>query len=227
MEAFPRSTGFSVTHMIRLSESQKQRYQSLSEILQDRDMILKEVEGEQLVKGDLISVGRLYLIFDGTKLIELSRVSTSSDGFPPQDFHVIESKVPINYWDDLQDRIVWFNHSLVQKECLNNIKYGLINKYQYAIYTTFIYDKVEYRIIFDYVLTEVKNGALNIEDDGFELKDEARKSKYLEDFKQILSMNRTIPFHNENPDDGYYNIDRKTTLFLPVNVQNIINELPQ
>lgn len=105
-------------------------------------------------------------IFDGTKIMLLS-YNLDKYGSLPQEFRVIEDKVPLNYWKDVDDTkrgighnsIVWFNHIPVRDQCLKNLRYGEIENGIYAIVTTFTYhDQGRHRIIFDY--TDIYNGAL-------------------------------------------------------------------
>jgi len=89
-------------------------------------------------------------IFDGAQIIDLYYELRDYGALPPC-FHVIENRVPLNYWKDAiyQTAIVWFNHSLVRDECIANIQCDIINDDRYGgstrvIYTTFTFDDIIY-----------------------------------------------------------------------------------
>lgn len=64
-------------------------------------------------------------------------------------FKVIYNNVPINYWKSLYHGVHFHYTKEIQTEAINNITYGLINNL-YVIYTTFIYNHITYKIIFNY-----------------------------------------------------------------------------
>ncbi len=178
-------------------------------------------EYEELVKGDLIVFDDMagynnngIVIFDGIEIIPLFKEIDREGSLPPE-FRVIEDNVPISYWTDMDqllvqqdgikhNTIVWFNHGLVRDQCLDNLQYGMADRYQfYIVFTTFNYNNNPYRIIFDY------------EDCGFELTDmsqfinESDLNKVLRAIRETLTNDNLIVFctHNENMevliDDNY------------------------
>ena len=169
-----------------------------------------------VVKGDLIifdaeagyrNVGKV--IYDGQKIINLN-CDIDEYGSLPMEFHVIENDIPIKYWEDNykerfkslhvigidHNTIVWFNHRLVRDECLANIKYGLIKNDKYGIYTTFIYDGKEYKIIRDYTDDIYHDEYVDMK--TFEIGSEIVKQEYIEEFRKLLLSNKDIVFQYGN-----------------------------
>lgn len=221
---YPRSSGHCLSHhipadIVTLQESPLPTQEELNAAL----VYLKEQRAD-LVKGDLIlfdgNTGYRndgVAIFDGVKIIDLA-FEPDDYGTLPQVFHVIEGGVPIKYWEDRDDtdvgrgithnNIVWFDHSLVRDECLRNIAHGFLGG-KYAIYTTFVYNNVEYHIVFDYV-DEMFD---KIDHDTLEFYESEDKDKCLAVFRKALSdTTKLIPFdfYSEFPEE----YDNDTTLFM-------------
>lgn len=97
-----------------------------------------------LIYGDIIIFTSKYGIY--TKwfydLTALVMVDGNNDNFK-----VIINNVPINYWS-LVIQGVNFDHTNVRKECIINIKIGLIYNDLSGIYTTFLHNDKQYRIIY-------------------------------------------------------------------------------
>lgn len=156
-----------------------------------------------LVRGDLIVYDSMagyrnegVEIFDGEKIIPLDN-HLDDYGSLPKQFHVIVNNVPIKYWNDNHDNvigvdhnnIVWFNHSLVRHECLQNIKYELING-KWTIYTTFIFNNIQYRIILaDYV---DDNEFDDYNDENYELGSAIDINNCIQRFKNLLQQEGLI-----------------------------------
>ena len=146
-----------------------------------------------LIRGDLILIAdykhRTY-IFDGYKILKLD-FTIDDNGALPQNFTVINNAVPIKYWKRQYDsnknnwdgicdnEIVWFNHLSVRDQCIINIAHN-----EDLIFTTFIYDKTIYKIIYYHV---------NVEDD-------------IIIFTKILSDNKLLLLKHLNENDNNYNI---------------------
>lgn len=90
--------------------------------------------------------------------------------------------MPINYWIDHIDHntIVWFDHCLVQDECIANIKY--------AIYTTFTFNDTVYRIFYDYV-DELFD---SLDEDTYKLDNSSDQTKITDLFRENYDQ------HNQN-----------------------------
>ncbi len=126
-----------------------------------------------LIYGDLIffetglnsSYSSNVAIFDGSKIINITDEYDEYGSIPPQ-FHVIENGVPIDYWCKNYNNIisldsnpiVWFDHSSVRNECLQNVKTKVVvdslGCEDQIIYTTFHYEGKEFMIVFDYSFME-------------------------------------------------------------------------
>jgi hypothetical protein len=182
--------------------------------------------GKDVVKGDLIRYPEITrtvqegdfscniieeptFIFDGEQIVPLDYVNPNSLGSLPQKFRVIEGGVPIYYWAKVPRDFVWFDHTLVYDVCLNNIKYGIICDDLYGIFTTFIYDNKEYRIVYDYIAkfysandelvigfeSDETNNAFDTKwNEDFSFIDEQEMNKCIMEFKELLSCNVLIPF---------------------------------
>src|SRR5205823_5946734 len=114
-----------------------------------------------IIRGDLITFDQCnnIAIFDGCQIINLD-YNVESDGSLPDEFQVIVNKVPILYWRKIDDMlmtkafrygIIWFDHNLVKNQCLANIKRATND----LIFTSFLYEGVTYRMIYNYFVTEV------------------------------------------------------------------------
>ncbi len=157
-----------------------------------------------LVTGDLIYLSDLdqFLIFDGNQIIPLV------NGCVPQQFRVIEGNVPTNYWSSSPRDFVWFDHTFVYNQCLENIQYGLVND-RYSIFTTFVYQNKTYKIIYDYIakfLAEEEESIVGFESDETLSKMDAQWNEDLSfikecdfnqrinEFKNLLDQKDLIPF---------------------------------
>lgn len=132
-----------------------------------QNLVLDELynTGVNLVRGDLIlyeknSNNNGVYIFDGLNIIELD-YKVKTDGFLPDEFTVINDNVPINYWNVgiKNSQEFWFDHKLVKKQCIDNIKYINMNNIDY-VFTNFNYNDINYSII-DYCNNEDINIKLN------------------------------------------------------------------
>lgn len=107
-----------------------------------------------LVRGDLICFcGFLHryihagiFIFDGYKIIPLGH-EVSEYGDLPNEFTVINDNVPINYWNNdnekgIEAKLIWFDHKSVKNQCMDNIKCE-----NNEVYTEFVFDGKSYKII--------------------------------------------------------------------------------
>ncbi len=87
----------------------------------------------------------------------------------PRCFGVIENKVPIDYWSckylgtEAFEQI-WFDHTLVRDQCINNLQIGKLREYSSAFFTTFTYLGENYRIIFDHSGSNLANEESSSED---------------------------------------------------------------
>jgi hypothetical protein len=130
-------------------------------------------------------------IFDGLKLID------TNNKLLPSEFQVIKNNVPINYWYNNQMRTwcvfnvysIWFDHSSVKNECLNNIKYGLQfdNPNNYSLYTYFNYNNKIYYILCDYLESDTQDLSENINYDNYEIINEETKFIFTCEFYKKLN----------------------------------------
>lgn len=107
-------------------------------------------------------------MFDGCKIVSLD-FDLYQFGTIPNEFTVIEHNVPLKYWHDTlyfyngggnmrvinYMNLVNVNMSTIREQCIKNIKedgkirfvvYGPSNLYNNMIYTTFVYNDIEYNI---------------------------------------------------------------------------------
>jgi hypothetical protein len=163
-----------------------------------------------MIRGDLVSITKYDLnkqymifgpkikifIFDGIRLIDLNKDETKLSTLP-QKFHVIKDDAPIKYWYNDQLRKwcifdiygVWFDHSPVKLECLNNIKYGLLfdSNSNYGVYTHFNYNNKKYYIVCDYLSYDDSEWGEHINVFNFEIEDDDIKTYILDKFKRLLN----------------------------------------
>jgi hypothetical protein len=102
-----------------------------------------------LVRGDLIFYDHwdeLYYLFDGIKVIYLN-IDNFGRQHIPKEFTIINDGVPIDYWDKLPNSHLWFDHSQVLNQCISNTQ---CEREFDMIFTTFICDNVEYKIVYYY-----------------------------------------------------------------------------
>lgn len=137
-------------------------------------------------------------IFDGLKLIDLENNGEQiKNTLLPRQFNVIENNIPIKYWDN--DQLtkwcifdvcsVWFDHSSVKDQCLNNIKYDLLfdNPMRYSVYTHFKYDNNDYYIICDYVSYDDSEWGENINTDNLKIENDDTKLYIINKFMEKLN----------------------------------------
>lgn len=206
-ETYPRASGKCKKHWIAKTEDfglSEELYPTKNDLVITL-AYLEEKEAD-LVKGDVVHFEaqsccyhNSQAFYDGEKLIELSHVGEC--GGLPDVFHVIENNVPIKYWDDcLNSSIVYFDYALVKDQCLQNIQYGLVGT-MYRIYTSFIYNKEEYKIMMHYTYEYDDD---DVDELTEEIKNENVKLKLLQQFKNELSKNHTAFSHYiENSNDDY------------------------
>lgn len=150
---FPRENGHAASHYVPGSVQTNKDLPDALEYLRN--------EHADLRRGDIIRYtedagyrNNGVVIFDGEKIVPLYYEVDDYDSLP-QEFRVIEGEVPINYWhygDDegiSHNTIVWFDHQHVREQALANIKFGKIETGDWMLYTTFVYNGKEYRIIID------------------------------------------------------------------------------
>lgn len=180
-----------------------------------------KIAAANLVKGDLVifdgDKNHHTVIFDGQKLIHLDN-EFYKYGSLPSIFHVIEDGVPINYWAHIDETItgidnnsiVWFNHHIVYKQCLQNLNYAMIQGNKYAIYTTFQYNNLDYRIIFDYPKFVDEN---KIDDESYQFHNDKDASSVYTRCKKILKE-ANFPFDHDS--ESYKESVNNHTLFMRI-----------
>jgi hypothetical protein len=194
MNTFPRIDGKCKIHNIpNLNGLRNELYANAD----DFEIGLKYLRENNinLIRGDVLyfeSQSNCYHnslgFYDGNNCVELGHLSEF--GSIPSQFHVIEEDVPIKYWDDaLSSIVVHFNHSLVIDQCLNNIKYDLLEAGIYGIFTTFTYNDKLYKIVWDYYYED------NINDSTYEILNADTKSELLNEFKNKL-LNKDLNFYH-------------------------------
>lgn len=152
---FPRESGHAASHFVPGSIAEDHDYVGALEHLRETNTDLR--------RGDLIRYqedagyrNNGVAIFDGEKIVDLY-TEIDDYGSLPEEFRVIEENVPIGYWRDVSDEqpgiahnnIVWFDHRSVRDQALANIQLGKVETGEHLVFTTFIYNDKEYRIIFD------------------------------------------------------------------------------
>lgn len=183
--AYPRTSGKCLRHsppqdlICKLYTKSPDRFSNIVKYFNENDNNI------DLVKGDLFKIDAINsYIFDGNTLI--------MNNYDFDEFHVIENNVPIYYWKDYSS-IAYFNHNLVKDQCISNIKYELLINNKYGIFTSFIYDKTKYNIIYDYMQDE---DAVYDSVDGntYEILDNEIIITIIENFKAVLSCTDAIAF---------------------------------
>lgn len=159
--SYPRSTGYCLKHYI--PENIVSPKFELDHTQDELDKALKYLRSinADLVKGDLVIFEKYagyrnygVTIFDGHNIIDLDDGPVNYErmeelGTLPSNFRVIESGIPIRYWHPPSggidnDYIVYFNHSKVLDQCLNNIVASPF------YHTTFVFNNITYRIVYIY-----------------------------------------------------------------------------
>lgn len=224
---YPRPSGHCISHHIPAEVITLQCEVLPSRKEMDDALNYLKKQGADLVKGDLVifdaDTGYRNLgvtIYDGNKIIDLSD-EPDEYGTLPQIFRVIEDGVPVDYWSDrdktdtgrgiTHNSIVWFDHSEVLQQCLQNILYSRIEGGMCAINTYFRYSGKNCRIIFDHTneTWEICNKkTLDLPDSTVSLMEERFRSQ-LKDTKNLLCFQTDCEFYGELP--------KETTLFLPIN----------
>lgn len=245
---FPRASGHCFSHhipadVVTLKEEHVPRRSEL-----DRALVYLRKQKADLVKGDLVvfdccagyrNTG--VVIFDGEALIDLSE-EPDDYGTLPMNFRVIEGGIPIDYWswnDDTDESrgiahnsIVWFDHSAVLEQCLQNITYGVVNGDKHAIFTTFDFNGKTYRIVFDYVDELMADEKIDLK--SYKFHKDSTKDKFLAKFHEALSktdellaFNFGSEFYEELPGDTtlylqYYSPVEHTTGPIPLPILSIM-----
>lgn len=138
MEQFPRANGKcmchdftvfpEVSHLLpAFDEDEEFDEDKIAEALIELNKLLPKLS-VKLVKGDLILMMGVdhyrnngVYIFDGEEITILDR-EYDDYGHLPKLFTVINDDVPITYWEDIKHNcIVWFDHTAVRQQCLDNI----------------------------------------------------------------------------------------------------------
>lgn len=165
-KGYPRHQGFCDVHIIpqNIMKIITNNMITTREIILNKGIDYLCTKNIDIIKGDILIIESYHgisinAIFDGCRAITIEHYSNSKSRkrvmLLAPTCHVIEDNVPIKYWNyensvyGINIYHVWFNHLLVQDECISNIQYGLIND-KYAIFTTFVYDDIIYKIVFAY-----------------------------------------------------------------------------
>lgn len=213
VQEFPRNEGKAFIHNIP------------NNIVFDKHVIINYLyDYINIIKGDLVKIDYNVeksltfddeiMIFDGLDLKKLN-INRYFDYILPEEFHVIENDVPINYWNDVVDKYdrrfhkrhfndqhIWFNYSLIKNQ--ENIKYRSMNKFGvkngddglFGIYTKFRYNNIKYYIILDYYYYSTVSYSRNqVNMDTFEIYDEIIKSELIDIFAYELNSDE-IKFCN-------------------------------
>lgn len=180
MMGFPRESGhcknYDIIHShLKLLRKAIINKEGVENVL---DKILNQLyeRNYELIRGDLINFDKLYseiFIFDGCDIIIGTKIYGGGHYFIPEEFTVVNNNIPIEYWDYNKktennitiksglrfNRHIWFNHSSVKQQCIDNICYDDI---QYVSYTWFIYNDTYYVIAlnnqsYDHKLKQFKN----------------------------------------------------------------------
>jgi hypothetical protein len=191
MREFPRSSGhcaaIDVSKFVENFEDEISAEQLKNDVLD----ILYDFN-YNLVRGDLICFEGLdsyrndgVAIYDGCKIINLDHV-IDDYGALPKEFTVINNEVPIDYWYNTENNkgidhnhLVWFDHTSVKKQCIDNII-----EEEGDLFTTFKYNNKIYTIITS----------------KFDYSDEIKLTK--EKFDNILSTNDPLLFDGEFGDES-------------------------
>lgn len=223
---YPRESGHCATHHI--SADVVTLKEENNPTRDEMDLALKYLQDQNadLIKGDLVIFDSCagyrntgVTIFTGEEIVDLA-FEPDDYGNLPQQFHVIEDGVPINYWSHLEDNvqgithnsIVWFDHSQVLDECLRHITYELVEGDKYAIFTHFTYFGKKYRIVFDYVDHLMADNFINSTNYGFLNESNVQVMKDL--FHRLLSnTEELIAFDYWT--EFYPDFTGNNTLFLP------------
>lgn len=183
MLGFPRESGHCEFHdMLKYSDI----------LTNDPELLLDKLyeSNYDLIRGDLICFGsrESTYIFMGCKMIPLYDIDKSGrfTGILPAEFLIINDDLPKLYWEHkivainnkivvekrgIENLVYCFNHEIIRKKCVNNIKQSDIDTY-----TTFCHNDEFYRIVyFDGNYNSYKNEDI--------LTDE------FENFKEILLKN--------------------------------------
>lgn len=225
---YPRASGHCFSHhipstVVSLKDSPLISEHELSKAL----IYLREIRVD-LVKGDLVlfdsNIGYRnegVAIFNGDKIVELSD-DVDDYGSVPQELRVIEDGVPINYWAYLDDTdigrgithnsIVWFNHMLVQDQCLRNITYTTVGKSKSTFLTWFNYSGQQYHIIYCYADADSIYDDL---DDDYAFKSNDSYIKVSNKFYELFRTPKLFPFEWES--EFYPDLNNGRTLFVRMN----------
>jgi len=164
------------------------------------------------IRGDFIIMTKPYhteyvrfdkeyklFIFDGLRLLDLENdgIHNTKNDLLPKEFKVIENNIPINYWYNKQLNkwcifyiySVWFDHSSVKDQYLNNIKYGpsLDNSEQYSLYTNFKYNEDNYYIFCNYFCYDGHESGEHINTLTYDIENEDTKELIINKFREILN----------------------------------------
>lgn len=219
---FPRAQQHCVGHTIPATIVTLEEETIASESEMERALNYIRAQKIDLIRGDLVLFESALgyrnngvTIFNGTKIMDLYSEVDDYGSLPPE-FRVIEDGVSIRYWHPIDgtgvgidhNYIVWFNHRLVQDECVRNLQYGTVSNDIYAIFTSFYYNKMTFTIIFDY--TDVLYDSVNR--DTYKFNDPTKVQQVLEIAKKSLQNTNMIVFHCES--ESYPDMDRERTLFV-------------
>ena len=163
-KGFPRKQGYCGTYnignLIKLNLEQfnnlliesKDYLEGLSPF---HDLLECLIDTLDMVRGDLLYFDHKdtdhFYIFNGCN-VRLLDYELDESGVLPSEFTIINNGVPSDYWYASDKNIgipmneyVWFNHSTVRDQLINNVKF---DKKDNMIFTKFVFDNVEYAIIF-------------------------------------------------------------------------------
>jgi hypothetical protein len=107
------------------------------------ELLLPKIKNHQLIYGDIVvsSLIKGYYFYNVNELIHI-------DYRPCKMFTIITNNVPIWYWSGIVD-YVFFDHTSIRTDAINNICCALVTDNLYGIYTTFIYKNNQYKIIYN------------------------------------------------------------------------------
>lgn len=203
---FPRASGKAFVHHIPDKIVTKEEVETYNEEI-DMDTISKDSINKalnylhkikaKLVNGDFIvfdaKVGYrndgIAMFYKGE--IELLDYTIDDYGTIPPQFQVIKDGVPIDYWSFIKhNHLIWFDSNPFLDQLLKNITYGKIGDY-YALYSTFVYEGQKYKVVCNYLDSEVFEM-----DDKYHLGKEDL-SDAIEIFKEYLTSDMLEPYSYE------------------------------
>lgn len=221
--SYPRDIGHCLCHHIPNIVFDDENNPTEEELIKGLNYLNKNKIN--LIKGDLIIFNKHdgkknkgTKIFDGENILNLDN-EPDHYGTLPKIFKVIEDNVPIHYWTDFDNDksergiahnyIVWFDHTKVLDQCLNNIIYARVEGNVYAIYTHFKYNNKNYRIVYDHIddtYNYLNKDTLEI---PYNMIDNLKNK-----FKHQISKTNTPITFTTNAEYFYEHLPKESTLYL-------------